>query len=199
MEENMARIAGSDSVKTKSLIVEAALRLIAQGGFEALTMRALSAAVGLQVGALYYHFKDKQALLVYLLDRHFDRLLAEYSLLKQAASPVDRLVQFSTFHIKYHANDRLSAGLAAREMRSLDRDNAAILLKKRGNYERELRVILQDGVGDGAFRIDDIGLTTTGILALLTEISIWFRPGGKQTLDEMAASQTAMILKMVAA
>jgi AcrR family transcriptional regulator len=199
MGKNMARIAGSDGVKTKSLIVEAALRLIAQGGFEALTMRELSAAVGLQVGALYYHFRDKQALLVYLLDRHFDRLLAEYGLLRVAVSPTDRLVQFSTFHIKYHASDRLSAGLAAQEMRSLDRNNAAILLKKRGNYERLLRIILQDGVGADAFKIDDIGLTATGILALLTEISIWFRHGGKQTLDEMAASQAAMILKMVAA
>lgn len=195
----MARTAGSEGTKTKVSIAETALRLIAQGGFEALTMRALSAGVGLQVGALYYHFKDKQALLAFLLDRHFDKLLSEFGELKLAAVPADRLVQFNNFHIMFHANDRLSAMLAAQEMRSLDRVNAAILLKKRGNYERLLRLILQDGVGAGAFEIDEIGLTATGILALLTEVAIWFRPGGKQTLDEMAAGQAAMILKMVTA
>lgn len=195
----MARIAGSDGTKTKTAIIEAALLLIAQSGFEALTMRQLSAAVGLQVGALYYHFKDKQALLAYLLGRHFDRLLTEFGELKQQDLPADRLVQFSRFHIQYHANDRLNAMLATQEMRSLDRTNAAILLKKRGNYERQLRSILQDGVSHGSFKIDETALTTSGILAYLTEIAIWFRPGGKQILDGMAQAQAAIILKMVAA
>lgn len=195
----MARTAGSNGAKTKALIVDAALLLVAQGGFEALTMRDLSAAVGLQVGALYYHFRDKQALLAFLLEQHFDGLLAGFSGLKQPESHSDRLVQFSRFHINYHANHRLGAMLAAQEMRSLDRANAAILLKMRGNYEKKLRDILSAGVGSGDFEIEEIGLATSGILAFLTEISIWFRPGGKQTLDEMAASFAAQILKMVEA
>ena len=195
----MARIAGSDGAKTKAAIVNAALLLVAQGGFEALTMRELSAAVGLQVGALYYHFRDKQALLAFLLEQHFERLLSEFCDLRRLESVPEALVQFSRFHINYHANHRLGAMLAAQEMRSLDRANAAILLKMRGNYERKLRDILSAGVGSGDFKIEEIGLTTSGILAFLTEISIWFRPGGKQTLDEMAASFAAQILKMVEA
>ncbi len=195
----MARIAGSDGTKTKAAIVDAALLLIAQGGFEALTMRKLSAAVGLQVGALYYHFNDKQALLVFLLGQHFDRLLSKLGELKRPELMPEALVQFSQFHIQFHANHRLSAMLAAQEMRSLDRSNAAILLKIRGNYEKKLRDILSAGVGNGDFKIEEIGLTTGAILALLTEVSIWFRPGGKQTLDEMAGSHAAMVLKMVSA
>ncbi len=195
----MARTAGSEGTKTKVLIIEAALRLIAQSGFEALTMRALSAAVGLQVGALYYHFKDKQALLAFLLERHYDRLLSEFGELKRFESAPETLVQFSHFHINFHANHRLSALLATQEMRSLDRKNSAILLKMRGNYEKKLRDILSAGVGNGDFKIADIGLTTSGVLAFLTEVSIWFRPGGKQALDEMAASFAAQILKMVKA
>ena len=195
----MARSIGSDGVKTKAAIVDAALYLIAQSGFEALTMRALSAAVGLQVGALYYHFKDKQALLALLLGQHFDRLLDGFSNVTLAETPNERLVQFINFHIQFHGRDRLNAMLAVQEMRSLDRENAAILLKRRSNYERQLRVILQDGVYDGCFKIDEIALTTSGILALLSEVSVWFRPGGKQTLDEMAAAQATMVLKMVSA
>lgn len=195
----MARVAGSEAVKTKAAIVKAALLLISQGGFEALTMRKLSAAVGLQVGALYYHFKDKQALLAFLLEQHFDRLSGEIGALKPLETLSEALVQFCRFHIVFHANHRLNAMLAAQEMRSLDRGNAAILLKKRSNYERNLRDILSAGLGGGDFKIDDIGLTTSGILALLTEVAIWFRSGGKQTLEEMAAGQAAMILKMVRA
>lgn len=75
-------------------------------------MRDISAAVGLQIKALYYHFKDKQALLAFLLDRNFVRLFSELGELKQPDSPADRLVQFSQCHIPYHTNDRLDALLA---------------------------------------------------------------------------------------
>jgi AcrR family transcriptional regulator len=195
----MARIAGSDSVKTRALICEKALLLSAQTGFEALTMRALSSAAGVQVAAIYHYFPDKQSLLASLLTAHFDGLLAAAHALPQAAPAPQRLVNFATFHILHHANHRTEALLAAQELRSLNRANAGIILPKRQTYERLMRTILSEGVADGSFHVADIGLTSAAVLAMLTEVAIWYRPGGKASLDEVAQSYARMALKMVAA
>ncbi|GAA4518673.1 TetR/AcrR family transcriptional regulator [Nonomuraea ferruginea] len=42
-------------------IVEAALRLVEEGGAEALTMRALAGRLGIRAPSLYKHFPDKSA------------------------------------------------------------------------------------------------------------------------------------------
>jgi AcrR family transcriptional regulator len=193
----MARIAGSDSAKTRALICAKALELSAQTGFEALTMRALATAVGVQVAALYHYFPDKQSLLASLLNDHFDQLLAHEHALPASGQAKNRLLAFARAHIMYHAVNRASALFAMQELRGLSRANADIVLHKRQIYERLLRHILSDGVGEGAFEVSDIALTSAGLLAMLSEVAIWFRPGGKTNLDEISNAYASAALRFV--
>jgi AcrR family transcriptional regulator len=195
----MARIAGSDSAKTRALICEKALGLAAQTGFDALTMRALAGAVGVQVAAIYHYFPDKQSLLAFLLNDHFDRLLQAVNSLPQDGDTATRLSTFAQFHIEFHANHRPQALIAAQELRSLTRANAGVVLPKRQAYERILRRILSDGVAEKAFVVPDVGLTCAALLAMLTEVAIWFRPGGKTTLAEIANAYALNAFKMISA
>ncbi|MEW9531685.1 TetR family transcriptional regulator [Microbispora sp. NPDC049125] len=48
--------------KTRDLIVETALRLFRERGFEATTMRAIAAEAGVSVGNAYYYFASKEQL-----------------------------------------------------------------------------------------------------------------------------------------
>jgi AcrR family transcriptional regulator len=194
----MARIAGSDSTKTRALICEKALTLAAQTGFEALTMRALAASVGVQVAALYHYFPDKQSLLASLLITHFDRLLEAARALPQTGPSPQRFVSFAAFHVTYHAMHRPEALLGAQEMRSLSRANASVILPKRQSYERILRQILHDGITDKSFSIANNALTAAAILAMLSETAIWFRSGGKFALHEVANDFATSALKMIA-
>ena len=63
----MARTIGSNGEETAARIRACALELIASQGFEAMSMRSLAAAVGVQSAALYHHFTTKQALLADLM------------------------------------------------------------------------------------------------------------------------------------
>ena len=47
----------------KAAVLGAALALLDEGGVEGLTTRKLAERLGVQVGALYWHFKNKDALL----------------------------------------------------------------------------------------------------------------------------------------
>ncbi len=194
----MARTAGSDGTATKARILAVAERLIAVQGFDALSMRALAAASGLQVGALYHYFPDKQALLVHLLSRHFEALEAEF------AEPgggngvaADELRGFAVRHVRFHASSRLSTLLVLHDMRSLDRAVAPPVLKQRQHHEQRLQQILAAGMTAGAFRHADAQITAKAIVAFLTETAIWHREGGARSLDGTANESADMALAML--
>jgi AcrR family transcriptional regulator len=56
------------SEQTRQLIVETATHLFARRGFYGTSISDLTQAVGLTKGALYYHFKDKDALFFAVVD-----------------------------------------------------------------------------------------------------------------------------------
>ena len=71
----MARTLGSYAKLTKPKISEIALHLFAEQGYAAVSMRQIAFKVGLQVGALYNYFPDKQTILSELLINHMENLL----------------------------------------------------------------------------------------------------------------------------
>jgi AcrR family transcriptional regulator len=60
--------------RTRDLIVETALRLFRERGYEATTMRAIAAEAGVSVGNAYYYFASKEA----LVQAYYDRAQAEH-------------------------------------------------------------------------------------------------------------------------
>jgi DNA-binding transcriptional regulator YbjK len=54
---------GSKAARTRSAIIDAALRLFRQHGYEATTMRAIASEAGVSVGNAYYYFASKQHLI----------------------------------------------------------------------------------------------------------------------------------------
>jgi AcrR family transcriptional regulator len=193
----MARTAGSDGKKTRAAIHARALELMVRHGFEALTMRQLADAVGLQAGALYHYYPSKQALLSALVAAHLNSTLeAADSLADDGAAPA-RLMAFARFHILHHVLHRQANHVANNELRSLARENFAAVMKLRTAYEKKLRLILKDGADAGHFDITDAQVTSAALLAMFNEVIVWFREGGKFTLEETADTYAKMALKMV--
>ena len=71
----MARTLGSHAKHTKPKISAIALNLFSEQGFAAVSMRQIAAKAGLQAGALYNYFPDKQTILSELLINHMENLL----------------------------------------------------------------------------------------------------------------------------
>lgn len=70
-------------------IIEAARRIVDEGGVDRLTMRRLATEVGSTPMALYHHVRDKEELLVLLLDDYAARTLRRPEL---PAHPRERIV-----------------------------------------------------------------------------------------------------------
>lgn len=76
-------------------ILDAAARLFVEHGYAATTTRSISTAVGIKQPSLYYHFPNKEAMLVELLVATAEpSLMAARALLADAARPaVERLLE----------------------------------------------------------------------------------------------------------
>jgi TetR/AcrR family tetracycline transcriptional repressor len=61
-------------VLTESEIVAAALEIVEESGVDSLTMRRLSAKLGVALGATYHHVPNKHALLVLIADELYGRI-----------------------------------------------------------------------------------------------------------------------------
>jgi AcrR family transcriptional regulator len=64
-----AEVAESKAARTRSAIIDAALRLFRERGYEATTMRAIATEAGVSVGNAYYYFESKEQLIQGFYDR----------------------------------------------------------------------------------------------------------------------------------
>lgn len=196
----MARKAGSDGERTEAAIREAGARLIAHHGYEAVSMRQLAGAVGVQAAALYRYFPTKEDLLYSLMLRHMEGLLRAWNEARpQETDPVRRLAAFVENHIGFHIARRHSTHVSNMELRSLSPEKLTQILKLRSAYEKELRTILRDGAESGAFAIDDVGLTAMAIIQMITGVIVWFRPGERLSVTDVTAKYLIMTMRLVGA
>src|SRR6056297_2336978 len=180
----MARTQGSHSDITGPRIRQAALRLFAERGYAAVSMRQIAGAVGLQAGALYNYTADKQSLLFELMERHMRDLLSARAL-EPEAEPRAALEGFVRFHIRFHIERPEEVFIAYMELRSLDAENFARIEALRRAYEDELEGILRRGAEAGVFEVEDAKVATLAVIAMLTGVNTWYRSGGRLSPEEV--------------
>ena len=195
----MARKQGSHSGTTGPKVRAAALRLIAQYGFAAVSMRQIATDVGVQVGALYNYTPDKQSLLYDLMHSHMAELLTAWDQEATAGTAFARLERFTRFPIRFHLPRADQVFVSYMELRNLSPDNFTKIEAMRQIYEDALDDILRAGEAEGQFTIADSRITTMGLIALLTGVSNWYRDDGRLSVGEIEKIYWDMVRKSVSA
>lgn len=191
----MARTQGSHSGTTGPKVRAVALRLFAQHGFAAVSMRQIAREVGVQAGALYLYTPDKQALLFELMRGHMEELLADWT--PPGGGPLAELEDFARHHIRFHLDRPDPVFIAYMELRNLTPENFAVIEKLRGSYEARLENILRAGVADGVFDVADLRLATMGLISMLTGVTTWFRDDGRLTRADVEVIYWDMVRRAV--
>lgn len=192
----MARTVGSHGPKTMEAIRKAALSLIYRKGYEAITLRQLADAVGIQPGSLYNHVRNKQDILFDLVHDHMTTLLQEVEQAIPAdASPLAQLDAFIGFHVGYHITRREQVFIANSELRSLEGPNHAAVVGLRKRYEAVLIDILRRGGVDGSLRVEEPTIAAYAILSMLTGICSWYQPSGRKSAEQLVTLHRDLILR----
>lgn len=196
----MARTIGSDGGRTEAAMRNAALRLIARHGYDAVSMRRLADEVGVQAAALYRYFPTKEDLLHTLMREHMEALIASWTQLADPdADPRIQLAAFVRNHIAFHLARRSSTHVNNLELRSLSPDRLSLIVGLRETYERELRGILQRGADARVFDIDDPALVAMAIIQMITGIIVWFRPDERLSVEDLTDRYLTMTLRLAGA
>ncbi|WP_135506215.1 TetR/AcrR family transcriptional regulator [Roseovarius aestuariivivens] len=197
----MARTQGSHSDITGPRLRDAALRLFAQDGYAAVSMRRIAQEVGVQAGALYNYIPDKQTLLFELLQAHMQDLLAAWRACAPGpdADPLARLEAFTRFHIRFNTQRADAVFISYMELRNLSPENFAAIEGLRRTYETTLEDILRAGVAQGAFTVTEPRITAMALISMLTGVNTWYRGAGRLSLPEVEALYWDMVRRAVAA
>ena len=179
-------------------ILEVALAHIVEHGYDATSVRVLAREVGVTVPALYYHYENKQAMLVALLDHamtlvttHVDAALEE-----AGSDPVRRLSAMVEAIALYMAHHRDLAFLDS-ERRSLTPENLQRYLERRSRIDRQLEEAIADGCAAGVLATPVPAEARRAILSMCQGIAGWFRPGGAKVPAGIAEDYVRIALAAV--
>lgn len=160
-------------------IIDLAASLMAKRGYAATGITELAETVGLGKGALYHYIGSKEKVLVEVQDRVLTPLLtATRHVLQIDASPVVKLRLASEVlltimvaridHVRVYEHDH----------RHLRGSNRQAFVRRRGEYESLIRVLIEEAVADGSFREMDPRLATLQFFNMHNRTYEWFDPHG---------------------
>ncbi len=192
----MARTTGSSGARTAAAIRRAALGLIHRQGYAAMNLRDLAAEVGITPGALYNHIDTKQGLLYGIMREHMEALIAATDAALAAAdpAPLARLEAFVAHHLLYHVERPQEVFIANFELRALEPANRARIVALRRAYESRLIGLLERGAAEGALDVPEPRIAAYAVLAMLTGVCTWYRPGGRLSKGALVALHTRLVL-----
>lgn len=194
----LARTAGSRGAETAKIIRQKSLSLFARHGFAAVSMRMIADAVGVQPGALYQYHPTKQNILADLMQSHMETLLHAWERESQKDEPPQAaLERFARFHIRFHITRPDEVFISYMELRSLEDEGFDIIEAQRKRYEGELKAILEAGIAQKTFAIDDAHVGAMAILAMLTGVNTWYRSGGRLSQSKIEDIYAQMVLRSV--
>ena len=111
MPERSERACGSDrsdasarsrpSLRRRQTILDAALIVAAEGGYEAVQIRAVAECAGIATGTIYRAFASKTHLLAATLTQEVERIEAAYDWPGSGATPAQRLGQLTDYLYRY--------------------------------------------------------------------------------------------------
>lgn len=184
-------------IETRSVrekILAAAIELFAEYGYHAATMRDIARVTGIQAASIYYHYANKQALLVEIMETHMRDLNANLEQIAGSPTPIlQRLRDAIANHIRLHATHKAEFFIIDTEVRALEGENRAAILAMRDGYEAMIQGILREGTQQGIFRQFDVKIASYALIAMCTEVDTWFRPEGRLSVQQVIDMYTRMI------
>jgi AcrR family transcriptional regulator len=193
MPDDTAQPASMDD-SPKGRILRGAAHLFVTRGFAQTTVRDLAAAVGMQSGSLFHHFRSKhellEAVMVAVIELNTARMRAA---LAAASDPLQRLralIRCELTSVNGETSEAMS--LLLREWGSLDADAQSRVLVLRNRYERiwldALELAAPSLVAIDAF------IMRRFLNGVTAQTTYWFRSDGALSIDDL----TELVMTLVA-
>lgn len=186
---------GPDNGRTR--IVRSAARLFREKGFRAATVRELAEAAGMQSGSLFYFFRNKEEILVAVMEEGMADVHAAVAAAQAGGGPVAAFRLMAQRHLEgildrdadhmtvmlYETRALPSA--AERHVRQLRRDYE-------GMWEAQIDALIAVGCWRGA---ESPRLSRMALMGAMNWAVQWFRPDRGDTIDALVDTLAQLFLK----
>ncbi|MBU2491202.1 MAG: TetR/AcrR family transcriptional regulator [Bacteroidetes bacterium] len=172
----MARLSTEERQKT---IIDEAINIIHNGGYESLSIRELAGKVKISEPAIYRHFLNKEDIILGILSRigEFDYLLEEN--LAHGDSAVEKLRRFIQFHFDFLQKNKEMTSVLFSEDIFKQSDILKQKLMKIIKYRKSLLTsIVDQGKAENDFKNIETTNIVTMILGFIRLTVLEWRLGG---------------------
>ena len=156
-------------------ILETATELFKSKGFVGTSMRDLADVVGMEASSLYSHVDSKDELLQNICFRMAEKFTKHIGLVLDTpnCSYTELLEMTIQGHVRIIAEDLNATAVFWNEWKYLAEPSQSELSRLQVVYEQKFKSILDAGVENGEFIINDTIFTTMGILSSLNGLQKW--------------------------
>jgi len=177
-------------------LLEISAQLFAERGFDATSMRDISAAAGVSKALLYHHFASKDdiyARIAFSSTRHLYGFVEER--IPADGTSAEKIQAFMVATASFFSQHR-AAWIAASNAFWVDRNRQRMgnRMARRQQFEYRLRDLIREGIEAGEFRDIDPADAGRLILSSINWMHRWFDPAKEHSAEEIAVRYADLIL-----
>ncbi|CAN5209450.1 hypothetical protein BH23BAC3_BH23BAC3_10890 [soil metagenome] len=159
----------------KKQFLDESLKMIHKKGYKATTMRDLADQMGFEVSNIYNFIDSKESLLeTYLFQISEDFHTGINHIMKSSHDPSGKLKALVSLNIHLTSTKPYQVGLLVNEWRNLKEPKLSKFVNERTEYERKVRIIIEEGIKKGHFRQFDIDVITFAVLSSVRWVYNWY-------------------------
>ncbi|WP_332665927.1 TetR/AcrR family transcriptional regulator [Aeromicrobium sp.] len=178
----------------RAVIISTAIDRFGEEGFEHTKWATIADDVGIGQTALYHYFESKVHCLLTIMRLELSNSVERFQA-ATASAPDSAAALTAAVASAYEASPR-----DALQRRILQNHMDLLATPRPSKKEEEERLLcrslvqeiehnwtglVQKGIDEGVFRVDDALLTARMLLALVVGVWRWYRPGGEMTLEQI--------------
>ncbi|MGY4493324.1 TetR/AcrR family transcriptional regulator [Pseudomonas sp. TE3610] len=186
----------TDPDSPRGQLLQTAAHLFRSKGFDRTTVRDLAAAVGIQSGSIFHHFKSKDEILRSVMEQtmlyNTALMRAELAQAHGVRERVLALIRCELQSIMGGTGEAMA--VLVYEWRSLSADGQAQVRALRDLYEQLWLQVLGEA-RDAGLISGDVAITRRFLTGALSWTTTWYKPQGSLSLEQLADQALKLLLK----
>ncbi len=176
-------------------IALAAIKLFEQKGYRATSVQDIADEVGLQKGSLYHYIHSKEDLLLHIAHQaiaEFNQRLEKILSLEVPAR--EKLLRMIENHITVSISNLQTTTVLLREAFSLGENPHQVVQEQTDRYLHLLTAILQEGVQNKEFKVENPKIAALAILGACNWIYRWYNSTGELSAGKISEIFSSLFL-----
>jgi len=185
-----------DGVTVRERLVETALQLFSDKGFEGTSVQDVVSTAGVTKGAMYHYFASKDDLLQEIYARVLRVQQERLDQFAQSDAPIAERVHGAAADVVANVTENLpSMVIFFRSLHQLGDEQQAEVRRERRRYHETFRAMIAEGQRSGAFRADvDPDLVVDFYFGSVHHVPIWWKPDGPLTGEQVGERFADLLL-----